>query len=63
MRVFKVGQRYFKEADAFLAGFDTRESDGRDITNYLGLLEEGKDVQPDYGEELMNKLAGWAVGK
>ncbi|KAK0279713.1 hypothetical protein LTR91_014469 [Friedmanniomyces endolithicus] len=43
-------------------GFDERESDGRDITHYLGLLE-GKDEQPEYGEELMGKLAGWAVGK
>lgn len=44
-------------------GFDTREFDGRDITHYLGLLEDGKDVQPKYGDELLNKLAGWAVGK
>ncbi|KAK0308744.1 hypothetical protein LTR82_015434 [Friedmanniomyces endolithicus] len=43
-------------------GFDEREFDGRDITHYLGLLE-GKDEQPKYGEELMGKLAGWAVGK
>ena len=43
-------------------GFDEREFDGRDITHYLGLLE-GKDEQPEYGEELMGKLAGWAVGK
>jgi hypothetical protein len=46
-----------------VTGFDTREFDGRDITNYLGLLGDGKDVQPQYGEELMGKLAGWAVGK
>ncbi|KAK0845165.1 hypothetical protein LTR03_007663 [Friedmanniomyces endolithicus] len=43
-------------------GFDEREFDGRDITHYLGLLE-GKDEQPEYGEESMGKLAGWAVGK
>ncbi|KAK1819067.1 hypothetical protein LTR12_006513 [Friedmanniomyces endolithicus] len=43
-------------------GFDEREFDGRDITHYLGLLG-GKDEQPEYGEELMGKLAGWAVGK
>lgn len=49
--------------DCLLIGFDTREFDGRDITNYLGLLEEGKDEQPQYGEELLNKLAGWAIGK
>ena len=47
---------------AFLGnGFDTRETDGRDVTNYLGLLG-GVDRQPDYGEELVEKLAGWAVG-
>lgn len=46
-----------------LTGFDTREFDGRDITHYLGLLDEGKDVQPAYGDDLLNKLAGWAVGK
>ncbi|KAI9657321.1 MAG: hypothetical protein M1821_003001 [Bathelium mastoideum] len=44
-------------------GFEIREFDGRDITNYLGLLEDGVDKQPQYGEELMNELAGWAVGK
>ncbi|KAL9071609.1 MAG: hypothetical protein Q9157_005406 [Trypethelium eluteriae] len=43
-------------------GFEVREFDGRDITNYLGLLD-GVDKQPEYGEELMQKLAGWAVGK
>ncbi|KAK4889819.1 hypothetical protein LTR27_011437 [Elasticomyces elasticus] len=43
-------------------GFDTREFDGRDITHYLGILDD-KDEQPVYGEELMGKLAGWAVGK
>lgn len=45
-------------------GFDTREFDGRDITHYLGNLdEEGRDVQPEYDEDLKNVLAGWAVGK
>lgn len=29
-------------------GFTMRELDGRDTTFYYGLLEEGKDVQPDY---------------
>ena len=48
---------------AFLGnGFDTREFDGRDITNYLGLLD-GEDVQPNYTDDLINTLAGWAVGK
>lgn len=49
---------------AFLGnGFDTRESDGRDVTDYLGGLDEGgRDVQPVYGEELVKKLAGWANG-
>jgi len=49
---------------AFLGnGFDTREFDGRDITHYLGNLDdEGRDVQPQYDEDLINKLAGWSVG-
>lgn len=50
---------------AFLGnGFEMREFDGRDITNYLGCLDvEGKDVQPAYDDEgLVQKLAGWAVG-
>ena len=48
---------------AFLGnGFDTREFDGRDITNYLGSLD-GTDRQPDYDPDLINTLAGWAVGK
>jgi len=45
-------------------GFDTREFDGRDITHYLGNIDdEGRDVQPEYGDDLLNKMAGWAVGK
>lgn len=49
---------------AFLGnGFSIRESDGRDITYYLGCLDEnGEDDQPDYDEGLIDKLAGWAVG-
>lgn len=48
---------------AFLGnGFDTREFDGRDITNYLGSLD-GRDVQPEYDQDLIKTLAGWAVGK
>ncbi|EME45831.1 hypothetical protein DOTSEDRAFT_171457 [Dothistroma septosporum NZE10] len=48
---------------AFLGnGFDTREFDGRDITHYLGLLD-GEDVQPVYDDEILNKMAGWAIGK
>lgn len=45
---------------AFLGnGFQTREFDGRDITNYLGCLDdEGRDVQPDYDEELIKVLGG-----
>ena len=49
---------------AFLGnGFEIREFDGRDITNYLGCLDdEGKDVQPDYGdEELVKTMAGWMM--
>jgi hypothetical protein len=49
---------------AFLGnGFDMREFDGRDVTGYLGFLgEEGRDVQPVYGEALVQELAGWANG-
>jgi hypothetical protein len=45
---------------AFLGnGFQTREFDGRDITNYLGCLDdEGKDVQPEYDEDLIKVLGG-----
>jgi hypothetical protein len=43
---------------AFLGnGFDTREFDGRDITNYLGLLGE-EDKQPEYDEKLIDTLGG-----
>lgn len=41
-------------------GFQTREFDGRDITNYLGLLD-GEDKQPDYDKTLIEKLAGWTL--
>lgn len=39
-------------------GFATREFDGRDITNYLGLLErqEEKDEQPVFDESLVEYL-------
>lgn len=40
-------------------GFEVREFDGRDITNYLGNLdEEGRDVQPEYDEGLIHVLGG-----
>lgn len=57
-------ERWDANAFAFLGnGFDTREYDGRDITHYLGNLdEEGRDVQPEYGDELTQRMAGWAVG-
>lgn len=43
-------------------GFEMREFDGRDITNYLGSLdEEGRDLQPEYDKNLINKLAGWTL--
>lgn len=43
-------------------GFEIREFDGRDITNYLGCLdEEGRDVQPEYDEGLMDILGGWTL--
>ncbi|KAF2430784.1 FAD/NAD(P)-binding domain-containing protein [Tothia fuscella] len=45
-------------------GFEVREFDGRDITNYLGCLDgEGRDVQPVYGEELMGILGGVGVDR
>jgi hypothetical protein len=45
---------------AFLGnGFELRESDGRDITNYLGCLDEqGQDRQPEYDERLIDVLGG-----
>ena len=45
---------------AFLGnGFHAREFDGRDITNYLGGLdEEGRDVQPEYDDKLIETLGG-----
>ncbi|KAF2397971.1 FAD/NAD(P)-binding domain-containing protein [Trichodelitschia bisporula] len=48
---------------AFLGnGFHTREFDGRDITNYLGNLDpEGRDVQPEYDEHLVDILGGMAL--
>jgi hypothetical protein len=44
-------------------GFELRESDGRDITNYLGYLEDGKDVQPVWDEELIDVLGGVTLGE
>ncbi|KAF1838443.1 FAD/NAD(P)-binding domain-containing protein [Decorospora gaudefroyi] len=44
-------------------GFESREFDGRDITNYLGSLDdEGRDVQPRYDESLKNVLGGFTLG-
>jgi hypothetical protein len=45
---------------AFLGdGFEMREIDGRDVTNYLGCLnEDGKDLQPDYDQNLIKILGG-----
>ncbi|KAF2196341.1 FAD/NAD(P)-binding domain-containing protein [Delitschia confertaspora ATCC 74209] len=43
-------------------GFEKREFDGRDITNYLGSLDnDGRDVQPDYDEQLINILGGMTL--
>jgi hypothetical protein len=49
-----------KNRFAFLGnGFEMREFDGRDITNYLGCLnDQGKDLQPDYDEGLIDILGG-----
>lgn len=48
---------------AFLGnGFEVREFDGRDITNYLGCLdEEGRDVQPEYDAGLVDVLGGFTL--
>ncbi|KAL1656118.1 hypothetical protein SLS61_001190 [Didymella pomorum] len=48
---------------AFLGnGFEMREEDGRDITNYLGCLDEEKgDVQPDYDKGLLDVLGGFTL--
>lgn len=57
--------KYWNETNRFSFlgnGFATRESDGRDITNYLGLVnDEGRDEQPDYDLGLINKLGGWTL--
>ena len=53
--------RYWHENKfAFLGnGFTTREQDGRDITYYLGSLDDdGVDRQPDYDEGLVGILRG-----
>ncbi|KAF3052045.1 hypothetical protein E8E11_003889 [Didymella keratinophila] len=43
-------------------GFDMREEDGRDITNYLGCLDEqGRDVQPGYDRGLLDVLGGFTL--
>ncbi|KAF2745554.1 FAD/NAD(P)-binding domain-containing protein [Sporormia fimetaria CBS 119925] len=40
-------------------GFELREFDGRDITNYLGSLDDdGRVVQPEYDETLIEVLGG-----
>jgi hypothetical protein len=45
-------------------GFEVREFDGRDITNYLGILDkEGRDVQPDYDDKLIDILGGAHIDK
>jgi cation diffusion facilitator CzcD-associated flavoprotein CzcO len=50
---------------AFLGnGFATREEDGRDITDYLGSLDlEGRDVQPQYGDAMIDILGGCHIEK
>lgn len=41
-------------------GFEVREFDGRDITNYLGMLGS-RDVQPNYDKDLINVLGGFTL--
>jgi hypothetical protein len=50
---------------AFLGnGFEVREFDGRDVTNYLGCLDElGRDLQPEYDPDLINILGGSVIQK
>lgn len=39
-----------------------REFDGRDTTDYVGNLDpDGRDVQPIWDEDLVDKLAGWKL--
>ena len=49
---------------AFLGnGFALREFDGRDLTWYMGSLDpEGRDVQPEYDERLLEILGGRNCG-
>jgi len=43
-------------------GFHMREYDGRDTTNYVGNLDhDGRDVQPIWNDDLIDKLAGWKL--
>ena len=45
-------------------GFHMREYDGRDTTNYVGNLDpDGKDVQPVWDDDLIDKLAGWKLAQ
>ncbi|KAI8938623.1 hypothetical protein NX059_004495 [Plenodomus lindquistii] len=44
-------------------GFEVRESDGRDVTNYLGSLEQGIDIQPVYDEGLIEILGDTRLGE
>lgn len=43
-------------------GFTAREYDGRDLSWYLGSLdEEGRDVQPEFGEDVVDFAAAGEV--
>jgi len=61
---FDIVYRDERNMFAFLGnGFEMREFDGRDITNYLGGLDErGRDVQPVYDEGLKHVLGGFTLG-
>lgn len=37
-------------------GFAQREFDGRDLSWYIGLLEGGKDAQPEYTDEAIKEF-------
>jgi len=61
---FDIVYRDERNMFAFLGnGFEMREFDGRDITNYLGCLDDrGRDVQPVYDEGLKDVLGGFTLG-
>lgn len=62
---FDITHDHANNPFAFLGnGTSLREFDGRDVTKYLGCLNEhGEDIQPVFGSELVAKMAGWSLDK